>query len=528
MRVFQSIRRNFWLPLNLTVAVLGLTAVPAAVAAGTSVVFADLPTAPVEDNPLCYDAVSGALGNCPGTGTSTGIGRIAWVATEGGDYTSPVDAMTDLASWCGTPSAANHCLLRIAPGTYNVGASPLVMTENVDVEGAGRGTTVISGAVPGTGTIHTASDAVLRDLTVHGSGSPAVWNSYQTRGHLLRVGVTGDTVGVFSDESPFGPEIPGPAITLDDVQIDMQGSGTEVLRGVVLRPYTELAMRDTRISVRNGGTCWGVFQDADSGDDDDVFIFDSDISISDCSDGATGILISGMSAAFRILKNVEIRLTCSTTADCYGVHSFLGPFNQSVRTDGFEPHRGINLRIGIAEGYYGYGIRLSGSTDSHTKMQPVWNFTGLMINMASGQANFGIWSTEVDTRLNDAQILVKSSANSYGLWFANSRFTVGHSDITGKYAATDFNSQGSYQNSTLTGTNALTTYWFDGEPLSARERDVDNCRLSGIIDNYNGAITNVRNSTLIGAGELIVGNEALVFCRGIATDDSFYTTTCPP
>ncbi len=43
-------------------------------------------------------------------------GKVAVVAQTGGDYTDPVAAMSALATWCGTPSASNACLLKIMPG----------------------------------------------------------------------------------------------------------------------------------------------------------------------------------------------------------------------------------------------------------------------------------------------------------------------------------------------------------------------------------------------------------------------------
>jgi hypothetical protein len=79
--------------------------------------------------------------------------------------------MADLANWCGVPSAANPCLLKIGPGIYDLGATSLVMEEFVDVEGSGENVTTLLGDIttvgfPFQGVVVGASNAELRFLTV--------------------------------------------------------------------------------------------------------------------------------------------------------------------------------------------------------------------------------------------------------------------------------------------------------------------------------------------------------------------------
>ena len=50
-------------------------------------------------------------------------GKVAVVAQSGGDYTNPVTAMEDAATWCGAPSETNRCLLKIMPGVYSIGST---------------------------------------------------------------------------------------------------------------------------------------------------------------------------------------------------------------------------------------------------------------------------------------------------------------------------------------------------------------------------------------------------------------------
>ena len=113
-------------------------------------------------------------------------GNVANVALTGGDYTSPVDAMADVANWCGTPSATNQCLVKIAPGADDLGSNQIVMQEWVSIQGSGQEATKITGAVS-TGTADATSavvvgvnNASLTDLTIENTGggtySIAIYN----------------------------------------------------------------------------------------------------------------------------------------------------------------------------------------------------------------------------------------------------------------------------------------------------------------------------------------------------------------
>lgn len=113
-------------------------------------------------------------------------GKVAIVATSGGDFSNPAIAMSNYATWCGTPSATNPCLLKIMPGVYDVGASSVVMQPFIDIEGSGEKTTKITGAIDGTslpptaGIVQGASNAELRFLTVENTFtgvSTAILNS---------------------------------------------------------------------------------------------------------------------------------------------------------------------------------------------------------------------------------------------------------------------------------------------------------------------------------------------------------------
>jgi hypothetical protein len=97
-------------------------------------------------------------------------GKVAVVAQTGGDYTDPVAAMSALATWCGTPSATNACLLKIMPGVYDLGANVLQMSNYIDIEGSGENNTILKGKV--NAVVMGASNTELRFLSVNSVPEP--------------------------------------------------------------------------------------------------------------------------------------------------------------------------------------------------------------------------------------------------------------------------------------------------------------------------------------------------------------------
>lgn len=148
----QPLKTTSWLLLLLLVAAV---ASPVSVAAGTA--------------PLASGGTGGTTGQAA---VQKKAGKVAIVAQSGGDYTSPVAAMSNLASWCGTPSSGNPCLVKIMPGVYDLAGGSLTMQSYVDVEGSGENTTVITSTFTydrqePLGVVNGADNAELRFLTVH-------------------------------------------------------------------------------------------------------------------------------------------------------------------------------------------------------------------------------------------------------------------------------------------------------------------------------------------------------------------------
>jgi hypothetical protein len=75
---------------------------------------------------------------------NTQYAKVAIVAKSGGyyDYLDPISAISDIATWCGTPSATNPCLIKIMPGVYDLTTS-WQGQPYVDIEGSGENVTMI-------------------------------------------------------------------------------------------------------------------------------------------------------------------------------------------------------------------------------------------------------------------------------------------------------------------------------------------------------------------------------------------------
>ena len=93
-----------------------------------------------------------------------------------------------------TNAAGNPWLLKLEPGIYDVGTTPLVMKDYVDLEGSGEDTTTITGLSQSSftdGTVDLASSAQIRFVTIAntGGGSRAV-----AIGNVLGSGSTNSTI----------------------------------------------------------------------------------------------------------------------------------------------------------------------------------------------------------------------------------------------------------------------------------------------------------------------------------------------
>ncbi len=155
------------------------------------------------------------------------LGGVAVVARSGGDYLTPQAAMAALATWCGTPTATNPCVIMVMPGTYQLGSQPLIMQPFVDIAGSGRGVTVLSGNVDGPLIIGSSSE--LRDLTAQNTASGAnVGVGVRNVASLRRASV----IVTSSVTMNIGVEATVGTSVLEDVSVQVSGSYSgEAIKG---------------------------------------------------------------------------------------------------------------------------------------------------------------------------------------------------------------------------------------------------------------------------------------------------------
>ncbi|MEW5848997.1 MAG: hypothetical protein AB2A00_09285 [Myxococcota bacterium] len=154
-----------------------------------------------------------------------------------GDSAASGAALLTLLASVTDASATNRYLLKIEPGTYDLGTSPLVMKPYVDVEGAGEAATRLVrqgfasniGGYPDSGTVIGSDNAELRSLTAENMGGAAYGAAIYNPGASPTIrqvaaianGATTRTVGIYNFSS--GSSLSSPL--LKDVTVRVAAGG---------------------------------------------------------------------------------------------------------------------------------------------------------------------------------------------------------------------------------------------------------------------------------------------------------------
>ena len=211
--------------------------------------------------------------------------RVLWVANAGGTFAS-IQAAIDHAAAQGA-SEFSTWLVKVAPGSYN---ERVTMKDGVDVEGAGRGLTLIySGAAQGT--VATGAKAELRRVTVENTGAnphpfvttAAVWHSGGPS-RLVDVALRGwgsaYSVGLFMASghlSVEGSRIQASGAAFADAIVHVPANGRLTLRDVDIGADTSIGQVGQGI-VSHGGI---------------VTVDAARIGVFGTSDTSTGIRVNG-------------------------------------------------------------------------------------------------------------------------------------------------------------------------------------------------------------------------------------------
>jgi len=163
-----------------------------------------------------------------------------------GVYVNPSTAMDDLATWCPSPSESSPCLLKIMPGVYDPGPTPLTPQQWVVIEGSGEDVTTVRLD----STLQPEARAEIRSLTLE-----------------LVAPFTGPAVDIVDDDVRFAhvtiesyPGASSPVVRLNssgphfpelhDVTVVVtDGTGVEILDGAPKLNHVTVLAQSTSLGV---------------------------------------------------------------------------------------------------------------------------------------------------------------------------------------------------------------------------------------------------------------------------------------
>ena len=192
--------------------------------------------------------------------------RTVLVSPVPGDPVASGTALRNQLAGISSPSSTNRWLVKIEPGTYDIGTVSLPMRSWVDIEGSGIDATTIRGTVDGTSlteaTVNGANNTEIRMLTIIAARSDnknaiAMYNENAAVLRLYRVKFVATSAG-----SAWGLRNFQSAPVIEECDIGAGTSGGGDTNGVVYRqavtgPERSSILR-SKIAVWGGGANYGV------------------------------------------------------------------------------------------------------------------------------------------------------------------------------------------------------------------------------------------------------------------------------
>ncbi len=152
-----------------------------------------------------------------------------------------------------TGSSTNRYVIRLGPGTYDVGNTTLAMKSFVDIEGSGQNVTVITGNPDGPATVTAfgVTDGEIRSLTVKNTGGGTAAVAIGTGGSIMITNVSAYASGSTSNHAIENhcPSPPCSNVLLKNVYTEVVSAGSSENIGILNTANSAVIMVDGIIYV---------------------------------------------------------------------------------------------------------------------------------------------------------------------------------------------------------------------------------------------------------------------------------------
>jgi len=357
----------------------------------------------------------------------------AIVALAGGDYTTPQAALADQASWCGTPSASNPCLIKIAPGEFDLRlAGSINMRDHISIEGSGRAVTRLLVRAPSStiGAIRTLTAAPntgcggrnceLRRLTVLMPNPSSLHSAIDLSGSEMGLDDLDVLVEGATASGVRGVKVSGGAPLFENMRITVSGRGTAfdcdncsaILDHVRLSTNSS-SSTDYPLRILNGG---------------DLVMKQSQVERSGSTSDSRSVFIDGSSFEAR---DCEIRAGGSS-GDSYAIFAQSGTTGPALRLDGTRV-------IASSAAINNYAV-LAQNTSIYLRDSTLYAWSGSVASTAM-QLRTNPLVEIVDSEVTGANFGVQTLSTQSGSWLIdirNSRLRGTTAPITNHSSFTSF------------------------------------------------------------------------------------------
>ncbi len=210
------------------------------------------------DAPVCANA-SGKLGPCNSLSYSS---KVAYVGDGPNSYPSIAGALFWSGSWCGTPSVSSRCIIKVGPGTHDVGTNNLTLLDFFTIEGEGPNETIITGATAAqTIYISGLTGVVLRNLGINNTSTGSTRKPLRIRNSSdivienvhVNAGAGAPIIGIDASDSN---------VAFKDIDVDLTVSGSDDATGINVSTVSSKTISLDKVSITayafGSGTTVGI------------------------------------------------------------------------------------------------------------------------------------------------------------------------------------------------------------------------------------------------------------------------------